>query len=227
MPIVDGMASTRMIRSYEHTELSPRAQLNGRVPIIAVSASLLEKERQTYIDTGFDGWILKPISFPRLSELMEGIVNTKKREEALYQPGLWEKGGWFHKAQSDVGSAPSKQISSAPGEGLTAKEPEQTMAVPASDTTDVGPAGQAPSEQSRGSAAQSQGDDSEGRGKSTASASTTTGAEEEGRRTASGAPALQRMASDDDDGQVFQTPLSTPHVEVGEPETKAPSAHPS
>jgi hypothetical protein len=73
--------------------------LNGRVPIIAVPASLVEKEQQKYIDAGFDGWILKPTFFPRLNELMTGIVEPKVREEALYKPGEWEEGGWFNMAQ--------------------------------------------------------------------------------------------------------------------------------
>ena len=97
--MVDGLTSTKMIRSFEKTHpeplLSSHAQLNGRVPIIVVSASLAEKEWQTYIDAGFDGWILKPISFPRLNELMTGIVDPKVRGEALY------KGGWFEMAQPD------------------------------------------------------------------------------------------------------------------------------
>jgi CheY-like chemotaxis protein len=105
MPIVDGLASTKLIRSFESTHssdhLSSRASLNGRVPIIAVSASLVEKERETYMNAGFDGWILKPISFSRLSELMHGIVGETTREQALYAPGQWEKGGWFTRAQPE------------------------------------------------------------------------------------------------------------------------------
>jgi len=99
MPIVGGLTSTKMIRDIEKSKsdscLSPRAGLNGRVPIIAVSASLLERERQTLIDAGFDAWILKPISFSRLNELMAGIVDRKAREDDLYRRGEWEKGGWF------------------------------------------------------------------------------------------------------------------------------------
>ncbi|KAK4995672.1 hypothetical protein LTR66_004552 [Elasticomyces elasticus] len=106
MPIVDGLTSTKMIRSFEkshptHT-LSSRASLNGRIPIIAVSASLIEKERQVYIAAGFDGWILKPISFSRLSEILTGIVDKKVWRENLYKPGDWERGGWFEEAQKDV-----------------------------------------------------------------------------------------------------------------------------
>jgi len=108
MPIVDGLTSTKLIRSFEKThpgDLSKRASLNGRIPIIAVSASLLEREIQTYMDAGFDGWILKPIDFNRLGVIFEGIVVQETRESCLYKPGAWEKGGWFVKHQPDVFSA--------------------------------------------------------------------------------------------------------------------------
>lgn len=93
--------------------LSRRARLNGRIPIIAVSASLEESKRQTYIDAGFDAWILKPITFSRLQELMTGIVEPQVREEALYKPGDWERGGWFELAKPDLFQAetePSERI---------------------------------------------------------------------------------------------------------------------
>jgi CheY-like chemotaxis protein len=122
MPIVDGLTSAKMIRSFETTHPSPfpaddepqspgssntntkpllsrRAALNGRVPILAVSASLEERDREKYIRGGFDGWLLKPISFPRLSEIMEGIVDPQVRKENLYHPGGWERGGWFEEAK--------------------------------------------------------------------------------------------------------------------------------
>ena len=109
MPIVDGLTSTKMIRSFEKTHpsdmLSPRAAFNGRVPIFAVSASLVERDRQKYIDAGFDGWILKPIDFKRLNMLLAGILDEKQRESLLYRPGQWEKGGWFSKRQPSVFAA--------------------------------------------------------------------------------------------------------------------------
>jgi CheY-like chemotaxis protein len=99
MPIVDGMTATKMIRSFEKTrspdQLSMRATLNRRIPIFAVSATLVEDNRQTYMDAGFDGWILKPVDFKRTAVLLEGIVDPAKRRECLYQPGEWERGGWF------------------------------------------------------------------------------------------------------------------------------------
>jgi CheY-like chemotaxis protein len=125
MPIVDGLTSAKMIRSYEktHTNIySPRAKLCGRVPIIAVSASLVERDRQKYIDGGFDGWILKPIPFDRLNKLLAGIVDKDMREEFLYQSGQWERGGWFH-----MGKKSSAEANTTPSNEPPVSNPSQEM----------------------------------------------------------------------------------------------------
>jgi hypothetical protein len=146
MPIVDGLTSAKMIRSYEKTHpdtpLSARARLNGRIPIFAVSASLVEKDLNIYTEAGFDAWILKPISFHRLSELLRGTVDAETREKCLYQPGHWEQGGWFNRAQelpkTHLGPDPSKPVgtneSEGPGGGV--QDPE----------TDEAPAAEPPAE---------------------------------------------------------------------------------
>ena len=112
MPIVDGLTSTKMIRSFEKSHpdivLSKRTAPHGRVPIFAVSASLLERDRQIYVKAGFDGWILKPVDFKRLSVLLAGIVEGKARVGCLYKPGKWEQGGWFATGEADVFSASTK-----------------------------------------------------------------------------------------------------------------------
>lgn len=99
MPIADGMAATKMIREFEANAtpdvLSDKAKRNARVPIFAVSASLLESEKDKYIDTGFDGWVMKPINFAQLNVLLSGLVDFEARKGATYQPGDWENGGWF------------------------------------------------------------------------------------------------------------------------------------
>ncbi|RYO73796.1 hypothetical protein DL764_011056 [Monosporascus ibericus] len=99
MPIVDGLSSTKIIRAFETSNqrgvLSSLAARHGRIPIFAVSASLVEQERPQYIEAGFDGWIVKPIDFRRLNVLLDGIFNDDKRDHCLYVPGEWERGGWF------------------------------------------------------------------------------------------------------------------------------------
>lgn len=99
MPIMDGISSTRAIRSWEHDSshegLSRLARRNGQVPIFAVSASLAEEDRYMYEDAGFDGWIPKPIDFGRLRRIMMGITDDEARAACAYAPGSWELGGWF------------------------------------------------------------------------------------------------------------------------------------
>lgn len=100
MPLVDGVEATRMIRTFEKesaisSRLSQRAAGYGRIPIIAVSASLSEERVQEYIDAGFDGWILKPIDFKRLEAIIMAIDDENMREALLYGLGGWENGGWF------------------------------------------------------------------------------------------------------------------------------------
>ena len=94
MPLVDGALSTRMIRNHEK-QLEELRKMRPRVPIIAVSASLLEENRYDYIESGFDAWILKPIDFTRLEFMLQGVKTRYYRREALYMPGIWAKGGWF------------------------------------------------------------------------------------------------------------------------------------
>jgi CheY-like chemotaxis protein len=150
MPIVDGLTSTKMIRSFEktHTNIySQRAALNGRVPIIAVSASLIEKSRQEYIDAGFDAWILKPISFARLNELMAAIVETNIRKECLYQPGQWEKGGWFHMGQKSSLEANTKPSGKPPQSNPS--ENVRSAAANSDDPTVGDEPGEIPDEQAR------------------------------------------------------------------------------
>lgn len=100
MPIVDGMQATRMIRDLESktpkSALPDKATQHGRVPIFAVSASLLEENRELYIETGFDGYVMKPISFARLNFFFKGLTDPVARAEATYTPEReWEHGGWF------------------------------------------------------------------------------------------------------------------------------------
>lgn len=126
MPIVDGLTSTKMIRSFEKTHpgycLSEHAAHHGRVPIIAVSASLIEKDRQTYIEAGFDGWILKPIDFKRLNVLLSGILDEDTRGSCLYTPGGWERGGWFVKRRQPD-SLDASSSSTTPTNATTIVQP--------------------------------------------------------------------------------------------------------
>ncbi|RDW88143.1 hypothetical protein BP6252_00175 [Coleophoma cylindrospora] len=99
MPLVDGPLATRMIRYHEkgdnRKDIGPPEPTQRRVCIIAVSASLYEESRYDYIQSGFDGWLLKPIDFRRLDLLLQCVKIPELRREAVYKPGSWEQGGLF------------------------------------------------------------------------------------------------------------------------------------
>lgn len=101
MPICDGLEATRRIREFEKqraevdTSLPRSHRINRGVPILAVSASLHERQRAEITEAGMDGWILKPVDFARLSSLMIGAIDPKLRSGQVYKPGMWEKGGYL------------------------------------------------------------------------------------------------------------------------------------
>ncbi|GAA5980690.1 hypothetical protein JCM11641_000177 [Rhodosporidiobolus odoratus] len=115
MPICSGLEASKEIRRVEQeapageAELRPSASLNGgRIPILAVSASLPERDKHTIIDAELNGWLLKPIDFKRLKALMKGATDVELRAKDVYRPGQWERGGWLTTAPSLMRSA-SKQ----------------------------------------------------------------------------------------------------------------------
>lgn len=138
MPIVDGFSSTKMIRSFEKTKsvscLSLRARANGRIPIFAVSASLIEKDREKYGAVGFDGWILKPIDFKRVELLLKGIIDDDCRKECLYRPGHWEEGGWLFERQAEGHDKFAADTTPDPVASATTVGPHPTL--PANQASD-------------------------------------------------------------------------------------------
>jgi hypothetical protein len=146
MPIVDGLTSTKMIRSMEksgeHHGHSSLAGANHRIPIFAVSASLVEREKQKYIDAGFDGWILKPIDFKRLNTLLDGIFEEEVRSSCLYEQGQWERGGWFL-PRSSVGGSETSDATTPTAEPNAKDKDLGETAAPAEDGKAEGDANEA------------------------------------------------------------------------------------
>lgn len=75
---------------------------HNRVPIFAVSASLPESMNGWSFEHTIDRWILQPISFRRLGELMAGTWDHERRKQDLYIAEVvkksWERGGWLDSA---------------------------------------------------------------------------------------------------------------------------------
>ena len=101
MPILNGLEATQQIRHLEATKLAKTDRLahslnGGRIPIFAVSASLVERQREELEQIGIDGWILKPIDFGRLYTILRGVTDHVQRERDQYRVGgSWESGGWL------------------------------------------------------------------------------------------------------------------------------------
>jgi signal transduction histidine kinase len=64
MPVMDGMAATREIRLQEQTLGLPR------IPIVALTATSAETDRQTCLDSGMDDFVSKPFTRDELARTM-------------------------------------------------------------------------------------------------------------------------------------------------------------
>lgn len=92
----NGTEPTRPIRNFEK-EKSPatleQVKNYGRIPIIAVSASLSESACTEYVQNGFDGCILKLIGFTRLEATIGAIQDEERRRALPYGSVGWNAGG--------------------------------------------------------------------------------------------------------------------------------------
>lgn len=68
MPQLDGLAATRKIRENEALQ---------NVPVIAITAFSTDGFRRAAYDVGIDGYLVKPINFERLHELLGRLLSIK------------------------------------------------------------------------------------------------------------------------------------------------------
>jgi len=69
MPGVDGLESTRQIRQIESLK---------DIPVVALTAFSTEGFRRAAHDTGFDGYLTKPVDFTRLADLIGRLIGLAK-----------------------------------------------------------------------------------------------------------------------------------------------------
>ncbi len=75
MPDVDGLESTRQIRQDESLK---------DIPVVALTAFSTEGFRRAAHDTGFDGYLTKPVNFARLADLIGrliGLARSARKDE--------------------------------------------------------------------------------------------------------------------------------------------------
>jgi CheY-like chemotaxis protein len=93
MPVLDGFAVVRRIRE------SPRI---ARLPIVAVTAYAMQGDRERILDSGFDGYLSKPINPSSLTEELDRLL-TKQVTQSAHSDRPDEKKG-EGKASDPVGS---------------------------------------------------------------------------------------------------------------------------
>ena len=67
MPVMGGLEATGRIRAIE-------SSTGGHVPIIAMTAAVMQEEAEKYLGSGMDAVVAKPIDFGRLFRTMEALV---------------------------------------------------------------------------------------------------------------------------------------------------------
>jgi two-component system sensor histidine kinase/response regulator len=75
MPGMDGLGATRLIRAME--------QPNQHTPIVAMTASTSDAERQSCLDAGMDDHLSKPISVTTIDQLLARLANISKAGKVL------------------------------------------------------------------------------------------------------------------------------------------------
>ena len=68
MPVMDGLEAL--------AQMQQRKELEG-MKVVAISASALEHERQTYLEAGFDDFIDKPFRFERICSCMADLLGVE------------------------------------------------------------------------------------------------------------------------------------------------------
>ncbi|MEI6724552.1 MAG: response regulator, partial [Betaproteobacteria bacterium] len=80
MPEMDGCEAARRIRSREASEG------RGYVPIIALSASVSDRDREACLDSGMDEFLTKPIEVARLNQVLESLLDLSMASRSAAPP---------------------------------------------------------------------------------------------------------------------------------------------
>jgi two-component system cell cycle response regulator DivK len=65
LPGMNGMEALKVLRSKEAT---------AKVPVVAITASVMTQDRQQIMDTGFDGFIEKPINLREFLATVQAAI---------------------------------------------------------------------------------------------------------------------------------------------------------
>ena len=69
MPEMDGYQATGAIREHE-------SRAGGHLPIVAMTAHALDRDRERCLAAGMDAYLTKPIQLDKLFEMLERVATT-------------------------------------------------------------------------------------------------------------------------------------------------------
>ena len=86
MPVMDGLSATRLVRQQEQASGRPR------VPVIAMTASVLAEHRRASADAGMDGFASKPVDWFALSHEIARVLGLSHDQGAADLPAQERQG---------------------------------------------------------------------------------------------------------------------------------------
>jgi CheY-like chemotaxis protein len=81
MPVLDGLSATREIRAYE------RAMGLAPLPIVAMTANVLDTDRKACMDAGMNDFLIKPVSLPEFRRVLTAYVHPHAGPSSRFQAG--------------------------------------------------------------------------------------------------------------------------------------------
>ena len=109
MPVLDGFAATRAIRTREHG--NPTAH---RIPIVALTANALQGDRENCLACGMDEYLSKPVSASQLRVMLSNWLATVDQQQEQtptdQSPHAVDKIEAATTAMSDVGSTSAEPV---------------------------------------------------------------------------------------------------------------------
>ncbi len=72
MPVMDGIEATAKVRAYERVA-------GGHIPIIALTANVMDADRQSCLESGMDAFITKPLRIAELAEKLSAFLDPSMK----------------------------------------------------------------------------------------------------------------------------------------------------
>lgn len=88
MPVMDGFEATRQIRKIEaeyNVHLSPSQAPQHSVIIALTGLASVTDQKKAYT-AGVDSYIMKPVSFAKLTKLLEGYATERSNDATVESP---------------------------------------------------------------------------------------------------------------------------------------------